>query len=547
MTVGALDFFPSAGSNAYLSGSEVPRDLSSASFDAGSSLSDIGKTVILYSSTSGKSYKMPSANTSGMAAGKGTGFLIAPDSRPIMILNQGTVGTDDVLECLAMPGADFSLVTRSIATAKGDWRAKGLGLWAGAVPATLPAPIDAGTDLGSAATAGAFSNGTLRQNYMLTRLSSTQFLAAIVPTAGTSVLVYPISYNVSTDVWTWGSSVTAFSSANTWTLSGILALSSTQYIVAAYEGTTATGNARGGSVAANVITQGTAIVSGAWSITPSNAGWGSTSNLIKDAAGTCFHAGLFNGTNLGITHFSISGNNVTQDGGGQFLTATFTGISSNQVGGYSPSANVINLGITVDAVPGISKYTYATGSVTHTTKLTIRNFAGMSSEIGRCTLYPIDGANNEYLLMADNSSTGTARIKCDASLTTLSEAAIGPQLVMNTGNFSTSSICPISDGEFLGLGLGINPTFALTLFNPNFNLRRRSMNGTGPQAVGEVIHTTAGFGPAFSMQLSVDVDTTLRRAAFLHARYTTAGVASRQLALQMFNLPRNWSKETYLA
>lgn len=540
---------PGGGSNAYLTNKEVRRDLSSASFDAGSSISDIGKTVILYSSTRGKSYKMPNANATGMAVGKGTGFLIDKDSEPIFILNQGVLDTNPVLECLALPGADFALTTRSISTAVGDWHAKGTGLFHGPVPCSLPATIDTGVDLGSAVQAPVPSVGSLRQNYSLSKFPTVQTYAiAVIPTAGTSVVAYAASYNSATDAFTWGSAVTVFSSANAWSMGGIIGLDASHYACFAWEATAGTAGLRGGSIAGTVITQGTGLTSGAWTgVNPSNISSATVSSLVLDNGGpNFFHASKYDGTHLGILHGSISGNNVAVDGGSTFASSQFTGITSNMVGGYSPSTKAIVLGVTPDASQGITKYTYSPTVTQVTTTLKVAR-ANLNLS-GSNTLLPFDATTGRLWSSYDAGGGGPLLITAtDVNLSALTEVVplvgLPNHDAISTGTDS-SKFLPL-DASTLLAWHEIASTYEhwFTLLNVNDLRRRLQTNATGQTVFTRYISCMAGYSTN-GLLLGTHYDSTTRRFCVLFARQSSGEVNLRQLALQMFNIPRNFDKAT---
>lgn len=536
------DKFPSprgGGSPAYFSGTEVYRDLSSGSFDAGASVADIGKTVVLYSSTDGKSYKLPNANATGMAVGKGTGFRVLPKSKPIKILNQGVAGTDDILEAFPLPGANGALFANSVATAKGDWRGQGAGLFHGAVPRSIPNVQDAGADFGSVLATASVSPVSLLASVNICQLSSTLYVVTGIPAAGTSVVSYAVSYNHTTDAWTWGAAVTSFSSANQWLYPKVVALSATLFAVVAWEATNNKVSARACTVSGTTITQGTTILSGAWSVNPTSSDSTRYASLIADSATTFFFNSRYDGAHLGITHFSVSGTTLTQDGGGAFASSSMPIFNPN---GFSPAANIIELALASDnATVGISRYTYAGGAVTNTWDRRDKNNFGNQS-----VLWSVDPTNRVYYT-ANGGAGNLSRLVLKSDLSQITEQANFILPVM-TDVAAPLSVTPeqltfLSDDE--ALVNGVNTSIgSLTLFNPQINIRARAQFPTGTSADTAFAHNTVaaqlGWGPAATTRLGLSVNAANRTVAMFYVFQSQTVASGRAVAMQMFDLPRNY-------
>lgn len=541
------DKFPSprgGGTPAYFSGTEVYRDLSSASFDAGSSVSDVGKTVVLYSSTEGKSYKLCNANATGMAVGKACGFRLLPQSKPIKILNQGTGGTDAVLEAFMLPGASCTLFANSIASAKGDWRGGGTGLFHGAVPVVLPCVLDAANDLGDVPAAQpAYSTAP---NNTITMLTSTLYVVTWVNAAGTSVKCQAYTYTRSTDTWAKGAIVTSFTSANQWSCPRVIATDATHFSVLAWEATNGKVSARTCSVSGGTITQGTTIVSGGWTVNPSNATSMSICSLIKDSATSFFWATKYDGTHLAVQHFSISGTTLTNDGGTAFGSSAVS-TTDGWLGGYSPSANILDFGWCSDnAVTGISRYTYGAGTCPKT--FDIRDPLGFG---GQGTLQAGDGPNRVYYTGA---TTNFERYVVNAALNDLTEfqlfnglytTALGKQATALTFN---SQVLILSDTEALLTQTTTGTMMYLTLVDLAVALRARvntaasatTDNGTSTKIVaaqmwnGPWINSVALFG--------MNVDPTTRQGVVMCTSETQSSTTFQFLRAYAFDLPRNYDQ-----
>lgn len=541
---------PSGGGvPAYGSGKEVSQaDLAGGTLTltAGS----MKKVHLIYSSVDGGKVKLPDCTATGMALGQYVGFRVLPGSRPVRIINAGTAGTDAILEAVGLPGADFALFCYSVSSAKGNWRGRGTGMFHGAVAVTQPYVQEAGTDLGSVALVASMNLPGLTSDTCVARLSATQYVVAVVPNAGTSVVLYPVSYNHSTDAWTWGASVTAFSSANQWSFPRIIGLSSTTYAVTAWQATAATQSARAGTVAANVITQGSTITSGAWSVNASSSIALSNCSLVADSATTFFHVSRYDGTALGITHFSVSGANITQDGGGTFASARPL---PSFLGGYSPSANVIDIAATSTNTPGIGRYTYNAGAVTSTTDLKAPSSATITA--GDCIVIGNASARSYWY---GNGTTSVHKFTVNAGFTAITnESYLGPVLPAHdadTARSIGSGFTMLSDDE----GLIFNQATAgiscyLSLFNPTISLLSRV---TAVQAAtksadlaGKIVVAPLAFGPSIggssgAQIIGLNIDQTTRRVAVLHSNSGNSTAWKRLLLMAMLELPRNYDNAT---
>lgn len=534
------------GSPAYFSGKEVYHDLSAGSLAL--ALADMRKTHILYSSVDGKTVTLPAANTAGMAVGIGVGFRVMPMSRPIKILNAGTAGTNAILEAFGLPGADFALFANSVASIAGDWKGSGTGMFHGMIPATLPSVIDAGLDIGSVFFGGQSSDAgekSLHPNKMLTKLSATLYVASWVPNAGTSVVTCAISYNPATDAWTWGAAVTAFTSANQWSYPHVIGLSANTFAVLAWEATGAKVSARACTVAGTVITQGVTIQSGAWSVNPTSIFSMRYCSLVADSATTFFWNSNYDATHLGITHFSVVGTTLTQDGGGTFGSSAPGFLEG--MGGYSPSANNIYLGISINTTDaGIYKYTYAAGGVTNTAAL--RENSGIN--LGAGTLQSLDPTNNRsYALIGPVSGATYRYLTVNAGFTAVPESRFAPLPTYSDAATpvvidNAAKILFLSEDEAVIFSTGQGAT----LFNPQISLKARLQfsGGVGGDN-GHIAPAQCGwYSDAFTSGRYVGtvVDATLRRLAALSFNQNQTIAGGRLATMAMFDLPRNYDRAT---
>lgn len=534
------------GTAAYVTGKEIFVDLSAqAGVSFAMTTAHIGKTILLYSSVEGQSYKLLAANNALLATGKGIGFKALPGSKPIRIFNGGTAGTDPILEAYLLPGADVALFLTSTTVPSvnaGTWKARGSGLFHGPVPVTMPNVPDAGVDAGSVLLAASvqFTN-TLIPNISLTRLSSTLYVGSFIPAAGTSIVCYAVSYNHATDAWTWGSPVTSFSSANQWSSIGVVGLSATTFAVLAWEATANKVSARACTVAGTTITQGTTIQSGAWGVNPSDIHCGDQFCLVPDSATTFFYACSYDNAHLGILHFSVVGTTLTQDGGSTFANSSTA--SSVQLGGYSPSANNLDLCISSNLATngsGVSRYNYAGGAVTNTWDRRNKDTIGQM-----LVLQSADPTARVYYTW---SSSALQRLVMNAGFTDFTEHSdtIVPTTSRAGASVAAQRLFFLSDSEALvydSAGIG-----SLSLFDPAIAIRHREQvlsNTSSDLGASQHILAAPNLVPQITLagrQLGFDINPTIRRAAAYYSDQSQTLAIGRQLRMQMYDLPRNYDQ-----
>lgn len=551
-TITTLGKSNGGGAPAYFSGKEVFHDLSAGNLAL--ALTDMRKTHLLYSSADGKTVTLPAANTAGLVIGQGVGFRVLPKSKPIKILNAGTVGTDPILEAFLLPGADCAVFLQSVtapSVTAGTWLGRGYGMFHGPVPVTFPSVQETGIDFGSVGLVASLVNGGtgLMADCNLIRLSSTQFVALGIPNAGTSVVAYPVSYTHATDTWTWGSGVTVFSTANQWSNPRAVVLSATTYAIMAFEATNNKVWARGGTIAANVITQGTAITSGAWGVNPTITGSMQTAGLVADSATTFFWISNYDGgtNNLAVTHFSIVGANLTQDGGATFAYAS---VNTGQfyISGSSIAANTVDIGYG-NGASGFSRFTYAAGSVTNTYTRKQKRTSGTCGP-----LYLADATNRVYYT-ADGTGL-LSRFVMNAGYTDMTEMqALGSPVLTNVNApstaFAQTDVLVISDDEMLVLGsfatVNVN-RYSLTFINPALSLRARTqvVSGTSSDSgfANHVVAASGGYGPMLTQCLGAHLNTTNRRLAIMDSNVGQSLAFNRNIFMTMFDCPRNYDQAT---
>lgn len=531
------------GGPAAPTGVEVRRDLSSASYDAGSSVADVNRKVILYSSTEGKSYKLPNANAGGaLSLGKGIGFEIAPRSKPIKILNQGTAGTDPILEGVAIPGATFTMYANSVTGVVGDWQAgQSKGLLNCPIPVTLPNVLDAGFDAGGAIVNAAVNlTNYVGANIHWARVTSTLYVFAFVDNAATSVKVVALSYVHATDTWTWGTAVTAFTSANTWYFPRVIGFANGSYCVVAFQGTANTMGARGGTISGTTITQGAAITSGAWGCNPTDITSTQCATLVADSATTFFYAGRYDGTHLGIEQFTMTGANVAATAGSTFASSSIAA-TNYDLGGYSPAANTLELSIPSDNTACVlSRYTVSGAAV----NLTWNRLARISVTPN---LQKLLYGNSSRQYWGCTTTSSLYRVVMDSGFTLISDQfnTGTPWGENDTQYAAMKNLALLSDDECLWQdSQGQNRGF--TLIN-TAELRSKKIvpvGGSGQSIVpgGALRPVGGGFAPVMNVSMGVDINPTNRRMSVVYTNVGQSLIVNRGWYAQMYDLPRNYDQ-----
>lgn len=530
------------GTPAYFNAREKFRDLSSASYDSVGVLTDIGKTVALYSSVEGRTYKLPAANTAGLTVGKGTGFRILPRSKPIRILNQGTAGTDPILEAFGQPGADFTLFANSVASTVGDWQGRGYGMLNIPVPFTLPAALDAGFDAGATIVNAAVNLGShVGQNLHWARVTSTLYVFAYSDNACTSIKVVAATYNHSTDAWTWGAAVTAFTSANTWYFPRIIGFANGSYCCLAFQDTTNTVGARGGTISGTTITQGTAITSGAWGVNGTVSAAMKCSSLVADSATTFFWSTCYDGTHLGIEQFTMTGANVAATAGSTFASSSINA-SLFDLGGYSPAANTIELMIPSDnTAVALSRYAVSATAVSNTWNR-LAKLAGTPS-----TQKLAYGNSSRQYWMAGMTSS-MARVVMNAGFTDVAEYfGSNTPWGENDGQWPAMKNMAFFSDDELVLRDAQSQMISFALVNTS-ELRSKKIapvTGSNQSVVpgGAFRPMGPGFSAPFSLFFGMDINPTNRRMSVVYSNTGQSFVSGRGVYAQMYDLPRNYDQQ----
>ena len=140
-----------------------------------------------------------------------------------------------------------------------------------------------------------------------------------------------------------------------------------------------------------------------------------------------------------------SGTTLTQDGGGAFGSSTSP---NSPFVGFSPSANVIDLGVPSDGSSyGISRYTYSAGAVTNTWNRIARRAA-----IAAQTLWNVDATNRVYYL---TDGTLVQRLVLNAGGTDFTDQQMlqMPAVLnsVNPGTLTIPDLMFVSDNEAIAV------------------------------------------------------------------------------------------------